>query len=128
MRALNFLRLVTGVNLIISAGFSLTGVLRPSFIIPPNIQINAGTLVFALYGAARTIPLAIIGFFAILSSTNTRTIIFLGMLAAVIQFIDGFIGIYQEDITKAIGPFLLALLTFIAIYRNRNIEKGTRDQ
>jgi hypothetical protein len=124
MKALNFLRLVTGVNLMVSAGFSIAGALKPSFIIPTNIQVNSGTIVFALYGAARTIPLAIIGLFAILSNADSRTILFLGVLAAVIQFTDGFIGIYQKDITKSIGPFLLALLTFIAIYMNRIIYKN----
>ncbi len=109
MRAFDFLRVVTGINLLISAVFSLAGAFKPSSIIPADIQINQGTTVFAFYGAARTIPLAIIGLVAILNNTNRATILFLGVLSAVIQFIDGLIGIYQGDIKKVIGPFLLAL-------------------
>jgi hypothetical protein len=31
------------------------------------------------------------------------------------KFFDGFIGIYQHDLGKSIGPFVLALLQIIAL-------------
>jgi hypothetical protein len=120
MRGLNFLKIVIVANLIVSAAFSLIGVLKPISIVPSNAQINPGTTVFALYGAARAIPLAVIGLFAVFSNTDKRAILLFGVLAAVIQVTDGFIGIYMGDTTKAIGPFLLALLTFIGLYMNRS--------
>jgi hypothetical protein len=42
----------------------------------------------------------------------------LAVLGGMIQFIDGFIGLYLHDLIKVIGPFVLAVLTFAGIFIN----------
>jgi hypothetical protein len=40
----------------------------------------------------------------------------LAVLAGTIQLLDGFIGVYQHDPGKTIGPFAIGMLQFAAIY------------
>jgi hypothetical protein len=49
---------------------------------------------------------------------DKKPILILAVLAGIIQFSDGFIGLYQRDLSKVIGPFVLAALTFIGIFMN----------
>jgi hypothetical protein len=41
------------------------------------------------------------------------------LLAGGVQLLDGFIGLYQHDISKTMGPFILAIATFTGVYLNR---------
>jgi hypothetical protein len=40
----------------------------------------------------------------------------IAILAALIQFFDAFVGIYEGDIAKVAGPLILAFLGFISTY------------
>jgi hypothetical protein len=40
----------------------------------------------------------------------------MAILAALFQFLDAFVGIYEWDIAKVAGPLLLAFLGFIFTY------------
>jgi hypothetical protein len=117
MKALTYLSIITVANLMISSAFSLAGIFIPSSMLPAGMQVNSGTIVFALYAAARAVPLAIVALFAI-RMRDKKLILVLAVLAGMIQFADGFIGLYQRDLSKAIGPFVLAALTFIGIFMN----------
>jgi len=117
MKALTYLSTITVANLMISAAFSLAGIFSPSSLLPAGVPVNSGTMVSALYAAARSIPLAIGALFAIRMS-DKKPLLLLAVLAAIIQFSDGFIGVYERDLSKVIGPFVLAALTFIGIFMN----------
>lgn len=115
MKALNFLKVITLINVTVAAGFSVAGMLNPGLIVPAHAGAGKGMAVFALYAGARTLPFAII---AILSIFNKQwnALITLAVLAGLIQLLDGFIGLCQHDLSKTIGPFIIALLEFAAIY------------
>jgi hypothetical protein len=117
MKALNYLRIITIVNLMISSAFSLAGIFSPYSLLPAGMPVNSGATVFALYAATRSIPLAIVALFTI-RMRNKKPLLVLAVLAAIIQFSDGFIGLYERDLSKAIGPFVLAALTFVGIFMN----------
>jgi hypothetical protein len=117
MKALNYLRIITLVNLMISSAFSLAGIFSPYALLPAGMPVNSSTTVFALYAAARSIPLVIVALFAI-RMRNKKPLLLLAVLAGIIQFCDGFIGLYERDLSKAIGPFVLAALTFMGVFMN----------
>jgi hypothetical protein len=71
-------------------------------------------LFFGMYAAARTIPRALLAIWAVFKRTHQELII-LGILVGAIQFFDGFVGLYQRDLGKTVGPFILALLQFEAL-------------
>jgi hypothetical protein len=86
-------------------------------LLPAATPVNSGTIVFALFAAARSVPLAIVALFAI-TMRDKKPILILAVVGGLIQFADGFIGLYMHDLTKIIGPFLLAALTFAGIFMN----------
>jgi hypothetical protein len=110
-----FMIIITIANVLTATGYSIAGILNPSYMLPQGIIIGESTLIFALYAGARTIPLTIITLIAILKKCKA-SIITLGFLAGCVQFIDGFIGVYQRDVFKSGGPFLLSVIQIIAIY------------
>lgn len=118
MKSFTFLKTITLINLLIATGFSIAGILHPLSILPINISTDNAITIFALYAGARTIPLALI---VILSFVHNKwpIIIYLALLAGTIQLLDGFIGIYQHDLSKSIGPFVITIIEFGAIYYSR---------
>ena len=50
---------ITIVNVLVSAGFAIAGVLAPDFVYGSAEQFGTPVLVFALYAAARSVPLAL---------------------------------------------------------------------
>jgi hypothetical protein len=115
MKASAFLKIITAVNLIVATGFSVAGVINPAAILPANINPIKALTIFALYAAARTIPLAVTAL--ILAIGKRRDALFtLAYLAGIIQLLDGFIGIYLHDVFKSAGPFVIAVVQFIALY------------
>jgi len=121
---LTFLSAVTAINVLVATGFAVAGVVAPSSMLPASAVITDSTMIFAMYAAARTIPLAILSILAIVKRTR-RELFILGVLAGTVQFLDGFVGIYQHDIGKAAGPFVLATLQFVALamlYKKEKVE------
>jgi ethanolamine transporter EutH len=106
--------IITIANVLIATGYSIAGILSSSSMLSEDIIVGESAFVFALYAGARTIPLAIITLIAIFKRYK-KSIITLGFLAGCIQFIDGFIGIYQHDVLKSGGPFFLSIIQIIAI-------------
>jgi hypothetical protein len=115
MKALTFLRIVTIINLLVATGFSVAGMINPDLILPAGINTEKAITIFALYAGARTIPLLIV---TIVSVINNRrgALVTLAFLAGTIQLLDGFIGIYQHDTSKSLGPFVIAIIQFVALY------------
>ena len=114
MKALTFLKIITIGNLVIATGFSIVGIINPRLLLPDNTTADEAIIVFAFYAGARTLPLAAV---AIISVYNRcTTLLTLAFLAGVIQLLDGFIGVYQKDLSKSLGPFIIAAIEFVAIY------------
>ncbi len=115
MKPLTLLKIINLVNVLVSTGYAITGMVKPASILPPGVSINQSTTIFAFYAGARTIPLALLVLWAVIQKRN-NALITLAVLAGVVQFLDGFTGIYQADIGKSVGPFVLAALQFGALW------------
>jgi hypothetical protein len=57
--------IVTGINVLVASGFSLAGLVSPQSVLPGAGTPGRASQVFALYAAARTIPLALFALVAI---------------------------------------------------------------
>ena len=107
--------LVTGMNVLVAAGFSIAGLVSPKSILPVCYVPTEASFIFAMYAAARTIPLAFIALIAIYKNWEPAVLI-LGTLAGFIQLLDGGVGLLQHDLGKSIGPLVIAALQFCAMY------------
>jgi len=106
------LYVITMVNVLISAGFSVAGLTTPESVAPP--PHNAASAIFASYAAARSVPLAFVTLVAVVLHA-TLAVFWLGFLAALIQFADGYIGFRQHDRRKTIGPIVVGVVQLIAV-------------
>lgn len=106
---------ITALNVLVASGFSVAGLVAPSSILPPDAGLTVASALFAMYAAARTIPLAITVLVAIVLG-ETRVVVALALLAGAVQGLDGLIGFAQHDPSKIIGPFVLSALQFLAAY------------
>jgi hypothetical protein len=109
---LMILYIVTTINVLIGAGFSIAGIVRPQLVAAG--EPTAASRVFALYAAARAIPLALIAIAAMIGGPLIA-VIWIGALAGVIQLVDGYIGRVQKDAGKTYGPLAIGVLQFVAI-------------
>ena len=123
MKPITYLKTITVINLLVASGFSLVGIVNPALILPVGVPAEKSITIFALYAGARTIPLALVTI-SVLFFHRRNTLYSLAFLAGVIQFLDGFIGIYQHDLSKSLGPFFISVLEFVALYLTL---KGNRD-
>jgi hypothetical protein len=73
------------------------------------------SLLLAMYGAARIIPLALFTLAAIYKRARSALLI-LGTLAGGMQLLDAGIGLFQHDLGKCAGPLFLAVLQFFVVY------------
>ena len=109
---------ITAVNVLVASGFSIAGLVRPQSILPLGSVPTVASLIFALYAAARTVPLAVMALIAIYRRSIPMLLV-LGALAGVIQLLDGTIGVYQHDWGKSVGPFAVAAVQFYALFKLR---------
>jgi hypothetical protein len=111
--ALRIASLITALNVIVACGFSVVGMLSPSAILPPGASPTVASQVFAMYAAARAVPLTLIT----LAMLGRRSwILPLGTLAGAAQLLDAGVGLFQHDIGKTIGPLVIAVLQFLAFF------------
>jgi hypothetical protein len=108
--------LVTAINVLVAGGFSITGLVSPQSILPPGYAPTEASMIFAMYAAARSIPLALMVLIAIYQRSESALLI-LGALAGFIQLLDAGVGLLQHDLGKSIGPLVIAALQFVAVYR-----------
>jgi hypothetical protein len=107
--------LVTAINVLVAAGFSIAGLVSPKSILPAGYAPNEASFIIAMYAAARTIPLAFMALIAIYKQSEAALLI-LGTLAGFIQLLDAGVGLLQHDPGKAIGPLVIAAFQFFAVY------------
>jgi hypothetical protein len=99
---------VTLINVLVATGFSIIGLVRPDLIVPLGTKASGASAIFAMYAAARAIPLAVAVLLAVLSRSPVAVLI-LGTLAGTVQGLDAIIGIIHHDPGKTIGPLILAV-------------------
>ena len=107
---------ITAINVLVASGFAIAGLVAPQAILPPGAAPGEASSVFALYAAARSLPLAAFALWAI-AWRNVQALIVLGALAGVIQLLDAGIGLVQHNVGKAIGPLVIAVLQAFATVR-----------
>jgi hypothetical protein len=107
--------LVTAINVLVASGFSIAGLVSPKSILSEDYAPTEASFIFAMYAAARTIPLAVVALIAIYKRSETALLV-LGTLAGVIQLLDAGVGLFQHDLGKSIGPLVIAAFQFFAVY------------
>ena len=115
MRSQIILKTVTAISVLVSCVFSVIGIFRPELLVSPALGHNYTLVVLASYAAARSIAIAVV-FIFILFGKKREPLYIIAILAALIQFFDAFVGIYEGDISKVAGPLVLAFSGFISIY------------
>jgi hypothetical protein len=108
--------LMTAINVLVAAGFSIVAVVSPKSTLPAGYAPTEASFIFAMYAAARTIPLAFMALIAIYKQSESA-LLTLGILAGVIQLLDAGVGLLQHDLGKSIGPSVIAAFQFFAVYR-----------
>lgn len=117
--AMRLVSVVTAANVLIASGFAIAGIFVPKSVLPAGYDPTNASLIFAMYAAARTIPLALFVLIAIYRR-STSALLVLGTLAGAVQLVDAAIGAVQGDLGKSIGPLIIAALQFLAIRTMRN--------
>jgi hypothetical protein len=115
-KAARFAAGVTLVNVLVGAGFSVAGLVAPKAILPAGYVPTDASYVFALYAANRAIGLACVTAWVVWSRSAAGLIV-LGVLAGIIQLCDAGIGLVQTDPGKTLGPLVIALVQFVAVWR-----------
>jgi hypothetical protein len=115
MKSYIILKTVTFISILVSCGFSVIGIVRPELLVSPALGHNYTLVVLASYAAARSIAIAAVFIFTLFGKKR-EPLYTIAILAALIQFLDAFVGIYEGDISKVTGPLILAFLGFISIY------------
>src|SRR5258708_3225458 len=107
---------VTVINVLVASGFSITGLVAPGRMLAPGQVPNEAMAMFAMYAAARTLPLALVTL-VLAYRRWAPGLVVLGFLAGLIQLLDTAIGIVEHDPGKTFGPLAIALLQFYATNR-----------
>jgi hypothetical protein len=109
---------ITLLNVFVASGFSIAGLVQPALIVPAGTTPDGAAAIFAMYAAARTLPLAAAATIAVIAASSPALLV-LGWLAAAIQGADAIIGILQSDFGKTAGFLVLAGLQVYAMFRLR---------
>ena len=91
---------VTSINAAISFGFSVAALLAP----------GAGGL-YAMYAASRSVACLLVVLASVLLRSRAA-IATMALTMGLVQTVDGVIGILSHDVSKTVGPFVLAAATF----------------
>ena len=105
---------LTALNVVVASGFSIAGLIKPELVLPAGATPTDASAIFAMYAAARTIPLTLITMAAIYAG-HASALVVLGLLAGIIQFADAAVGLLQHDVGKTVGPLFLAILQVYAV-------------
>jgi hypothetical protein len=106
---------VTAINVLVATGFAIAGIVAPASILPAGDAPTDASFVFALYAAARALPLAGFVLVAIYKRASSSLLV-LGGLAGIAQFLDAGIGVIQHDPGKIGGPLVIAVLQMLALW------------
>jgi hypothetical protein len=105
----------TAIDVLIASGFTIAAIFRPEVVVPPGSIPTEASLLLAMYGAARIIPLALFTLAAIYKRA-TSALLILGTLVGGIQLLDAGIGLFQHDLGKCAGPLVIGVLQFFVVY------------
>ena len=105
---------LTALNVVVASGFSIAGLITPELVLPLGATPTDASAIFAMYAAARTIPLALITMVAIYKGSASALLV-LGLLAGIVQLVDAVVGLLQHDVGKTVGPLFLAILQVYAV-------------
>ena len=106
---------ITAINVLVACGFSVAGLVAPQAFLPSGCITTEASRIFAMYAAARSIPLALV-VLVVVYKRSTSGLSILGILAGIIQFSDAGVGLYQHDPGKTVGPLVIALIQFYAVF------------
>ena len=115
IKAIRLASVVTAINVLVASGFSIVGIIRPQYLLPAGSVPTQGSLILAMYAAARTIPLALFALLAIYKQ-STPALLILGAVAGAMQLLDAGMGLFEHDIGKCAGPLFIAILQFFVVY------------
>jgi hypothetical protein len=115
IKAIRLASLVTAINVLVATGFTIAAIFHPEVVVPPGSIPTEASLLLAMYGAARIIPLALFTLAAIYKRA-TSALLILGTLAGGSQLLDAGIGVFQHDLRKFAGPLFFAVLQFFVVY------------
>ena len=104
---------ITLLSALVSAGFAAQGLLTTG---------SADS--FAQYAGARSVAL-LLGVLYALSTRSRSSLMTLAIVMSVVQALDGVIGLLAHNTAKTYGPFVFAILNFIAILRLRSEQELT---
>jgi hypothetical protein len=121
---MRFASLITAVDVLISCGFSIVGLICPAAMLPTGSIPNQASFIFASYAAARIIPLALIALFVIYKQSRSALIV-VGVLAGLVQLTDSLVGLYEHDVGKTLGPLVIGCLQLFAIALLTRRSRGT---
>jgi hypothetical protein len=122
-KAMRMASWITAVNVLVASGYAIAGLVHPAAILPAAYAPTEASSIFAMYAAARTIPLAVITLVAIFRRMAPALLV-LGFLAGVIQLMDAIVGLFQHDPGKIFGPLFIACLQFYAVFLLRKSNQG----
>jgi len=114
IKAMRLASLVTAINVLVASGFAIAGIIRPQYLLPAGAVPTLASSIFALYAAARTIPLALFALAAIYKRA-TSALLILGGLAGAMQLLDAGIGLFDRDLGKCAGPLFIAVLQLLVV-------------
>jgi hypothetical protein len=115
IKAIRLASVVTAINVLVASGFSTAAIIRPQYLVPVESVPTQASLLFAMYAAARTIPLALFALWAIYKQV-TPALLILGALAGAMQLLDAGIGLFEHDLGKCAGSLFIAILQFFVVY------------
>ena len=115
VNAMRLASLVTAINVLVATGFTIAAIFRPEVVVPAGSIPTEASLLLAMYGAARIIPLALFTLAAIYKRA-TPALLILGTLAGGMQLLDAGIGLFEQDLGKSAGPLFIAVLQFLVVY------------
>src|SRR5258706_5895487 len=93
--------LVTAINVLVAAGFSIAALVSQKSILPAGYAPTEASFIFAMYAAARTIPLAFMTLIAIYKQSRSALLI-LGALAGLIPILDAVTWLLQPYSRRSI--------------------------
>ena len=126
IKAMRLASLVTAINVVVASGFSIAAIIRPQYLVPAGAVPTEASFIFALYAAARTIPLALFALAAIYKRATSALLILAG-LAGVMHLLDAGIGLFEHDLGKCAGPLFIAVLQFLVVnLLHRSVRPQTK--
>ena len=115
IKVMRLASVVTAINVLVASGFSIAAIIAPQYLVPAASGPTEVSLIFAMYAAARTVPMALFALGAIYKQA-AHALLILGALAGTMQLLDAGIGLFEHDPGKCAGPLFIAILQFFMVY------------